>query len=140
MAMGRPKKHIDLEQFKKLCALQCTLTEIAGFFDCSEDTIERWCKREIKLTFAESFKRYHVAGLMSLRRYQFELAKKSAAMAIFLGKNYLGQVDTQKIETRSDGALADLIEGLKETDIDTGILDSETEQETQGKEETGGQE
>jgi hypothetical protein len=30
---------------------------------------------------------------MSLRRYQFKLAQKSAAMAIFLGKNYLGQKD-----------------------------------------------
>lgn len=90
---GRPKKEIDETQFTKLCGLQCTEEEIAGFFDCSVDTIERWCKRELKETFAEAFKKRSVGGKVSLRRYQFELAKKSAAMAIWLGKQYLGQTD-----------------------------------------------
>ena len=35
---------------------------------------------------------------MSLRRAQFNLAKTNAAMAIFLGKNYLGQKDSADIE------------------------------------------
>ena len=42
--MARPKKEIDQEQFEKLCGLQCTKEEVADWFDCSEDTIERWCK------------------------------------------------------------------------------------------------
>ena len=46
MATGRPKKEIDKKIFENLCGLQCTLEEIAGVFDCSADTIERWCKRE----------------------------------------------------------------------------------------------
>ena len=54
---------------------------------------KRWCKRELKETFAEAFKKRSVGGKVSLRRYQFELAKKSAAMAIWLGKQYLGQTD-----------------------------------------------
>lgn len=90
---GRPKKEIDEAQFGKLCGLQCTLEEIAGFFDCSEDTIERWCKRELKETFAEAFKKRSTGGKISLRRNQFKLAEKSAAMAIWLGKQYLGQTD-----------------------------------------------
>ena len=98
MAMGRPRIEIDKEQFEKLCALQCTLTEIAGFFGCSEDTIERWCKREYKNTFAEVFKSKREAGKISLRRTQWKLAEKSAAMAIFLGKNFLGQTDVQRVE------------------------------------------
>lgn len=89
--MARPRVEIDLEQFKKLCGLQCTLAEIAGFFDCSEDTIKNFCKRELKTTFAEAFKVYSMAGKISLRRSQFELAKKNAAMAIWLGRNILGQ-------------------------------------------------
>lgn len=106
--MGRPRKEIDFEQFKKLCALQCTLQEIAGFFDCSEDTIERWCRRELKEHFAEAFKKYSAKGRTSLRRYQFKLAEKNAAMAIFLGKNYLGQTDapedlSQGMEKLLDG-------------------------------------
>lgn len=76
-----------------MCGLQCSLDEIAYALDCSEDTVERWCKREFKESFAETYKKHSASGKISLRRYQFELAKKSAAMAIFLGKNYLGQTD-----------------------------------------------
>ena len=93
MATGRPKKEIDKKIFENLCGLQCTLEEIAGVFDCSADTIERWCKREYGETFAETYKKHSAKGKMSLRRIQFKLAEKSAAMAIFLGKNYLGQKD-----------------------------------------------
>ena len=93
MATGRPKKEIDEEIFENLCGLQCTLEEIAGVFDCSADTIERWCKREYGETVAETYKKHSAKGKMSLRRTQFKLAEKSAAMAIFLGKNYLGQKD-----------------------------------------------
>lgn len=93
MATGRPRKEIDNKIFENLCGLQCTLEEIAGVFDCSADTIERWCKREYGETFAETYKKHSAKGKMSLRRIQFKLAEKSAAMAIFLGKNYLGQKD-----------------------------------------------
>ena len=41
---GRPKKQINWEEFDKLCFMQGTLAEIAGFFGVSEDTIERSCK------------------------------------------------------------------------------------------------
>ena len=91
--MGRPLKPIDKEQFEKLCAIQCTLEEIAGFFNCCEDTIEAWCKREYGVTFSEAYKKYSAKGKQSLRRIQFALAQKSAAMAIWLGKQYLGQTD-----------------------------------------------
>ena len=91
--MARPRKEIDGEQFKKLCAIQCTLAEIAGWFGCSEDTIERWCKRTFGKGFADAFKTFSQSGKISLRRYQFKLAEKNAAMAIFLGKQYLGQRD-----------------------------------------------
>ena len=93
MTTGRPRKDIDKKIFENLCGLQCTLEEIAGVFDCSADTIERWCKREYKETFADTYKKHSAKGKMSLRRTQFKLAEKSAAMAIFLGKNYLGQKD-----------------------------------------------
>lgn len=96
---GRPKKEIDKTQFEKLCGMQCTLKEIAGFFDCSEDTIERWCKRTYNTTFADTFKNHSAAGLISLRRNQFKLAERSAAMAIFLGKQYLGQTDHIEVES-----------------------------------------
>lgn len=98
MTAGRPKKEIDKKIFENLCGLQCTLEEIAGVFDCSVDTIERWCKREYRETFAEVYKKHSAKGKTSLRRIQFKLAEKSAAMAIFLGRNYLGQKNND-IET-----------------------------------------
>lgn len=118
---GRPKKEIDKTNFEKLCGMQCTLKEIAGFFDCSEDTIERWCKRTYKQTFADAFKNYSAAGLISLRRNQFKLAERSAAMAIFLGKQYLHQSDKIEMETSviTDATrceINNLIDELKQTD------------------------
>lgn len=91
---GRPRIEIDKTQFEKLCSIMCTEEEIAGFFGCSIDTIERFCKREYEKTFAELYKTFGSYGKISLRRTQFKLAEKSPAMAIFLGKNYLGQKDT----------------------------------------------
>lgn len=91
--MARPRIEIDEKNFESLCGLQCTLTEIADFFSCSEDTIERWCKRHYNLSFAETFKKHSGKGRISLRRAQFRLAEKNASMAIWLGKQYLGQSD-----------------------------------------------
>lgn len=100
--MARPKIAIDEEQFKKLCTLQCTLSEIASFFKCSEDTIERWCRRELKMSFAEAFKIHSAGGKISLRRWQFKMAEHNVSMAIFLGKQYLGQKDQQDVVVAHD--------------------------------------
>lgn len=96
--MSRPTKDIDQTQFEKLCALQCTKEEIAGWFDCSVDTIENWCKKTYKQSFSAVFSKKREAGKISLRRAQWRLAERSAAMAIFLGKNYLGQHDSVTVE------------------------------------------
>lgn len=100
--MGRPRIEIDEESFEGLCSLQCTLSEIASFFKCSEDTIERWCKRELKMSFAEAFKRYSADGKISLRRWQYRMAEKSVAMAIWLGKQWLGQKDVVDVAVSDD--------------------------------------
>lgn len=95
---GRPKIEIDQVQFEKLCALQCTKSEIAGWFNCSEDTIENWCHKTYNESFSAVFKKKREAGKISLRRAQWKLAEKSAVMAIFLGKNYLGQSDNVVVQ------------------------------------------
>ena len=91
--MARPRKEIDQNNFEKLCGLMCTKEEIAGFFDVSEDTIERWVKRTYGEGYADVYKKHSAMGKISLRRNQFKLSQRSAVMAIFLGKNYLGQTD-----------------------------------------------
>lgn len=98
---GRPRKEISQDNFEKLCAMFCTEEEIAAFFDCSVDTIENWTKRTYGQLFSEVYEQKRQTGKISLRRAQLRLAEKSAAMAIFLGKNYLGQKDTPD-ETNED--------------------------------------
>lgn len=100
MAKGRPRKEIDRLQFERLCGIQCTEEEIAGVFDCSVDTIENWCKRTYESKFSEVYKIYSASGKASLRRTQFKLAERSAAMAIFLGKQYLGQKNMVEYEDK----------------------------------------
>lgn len=91
--MARPRKYIDKNQFENLCAMQCTEDEICDWFGVSDDTLNRWCKRTYGASFADVFKQKRGNGRISLRRSQWKLAEKSATMAIWLGKQYLGQRD-----------------------------------------------
>ena len=89
--LPRPRKEIDQKAFESLCGLQCTKEEICGFFDLTDKTLENWCRRTYKAGFSEVFKQKRGLGKISLRRHQWRLAEKNAAMAIWLGRNYLGQ-------------------------------------------------
>jgi hypothetical protein len=111
--MARPRKEIDKVQFEKLCGIQCTQEEIASFFDCSHDTIERWTKKTYGDSFSVVHKKYSAGGKMSLRRYQFELAKKYPAMAIWLGKQYLNQRDNIEISRPNDAKDDPLTQAIK---------------------------
>ena len=96
--MARPHKKIDKLQFENLCGLQCTLDEMCGFFGCCTDTLEKWCIRTYGQGFSEVFRQKRGLGKISLRRSQWRLAEKNANMAIWLGKQYLGQTDNAKGE------------------------------------------
>ena len=101
--MGRPKIEIDWKELDKLCGLQCSLEEIAGWFNCSIDTIEARIKETHGMTFPESFAQKRSGGKISLRRKQYETAMSgNPTMLIWLGKQYLGQVDKQEAELKSD--------------------------------------
>lgn len=115
--MARPRIEIDKEHFKKLCGLQCTLEEISAWFKCSEDTIERWCKRELSMSFADAFKTFSADGKISLRRIQFRMAETNPSMAIWLGKQYLGQREQQEISvaTNIDDSIKAMDEYFKGT-------------------------
>lgn len=110
--MGRPEIKINKDDFEKLCGMQCTLIEIAGFFDCSEDTIENWCKKTYRgQTFSDVFKRKSAKGKISVRRKQFQVAESgNATMLIWLGKQYLGQAEKQEV------AVSSVDESIKEMD------------------------
>ena len=115
---GRPKKEFDKKAFCDLVGLGCAWDEIAWFFrdetgkPANIDTISRWCKREFGVNFQE-YKRKNggVALKIKLRQNQLKLSESSAAMAIFLGKNYLGQTDGQ---ADSGGEINELLRSLHE--------------------------
>jgi len=94
---GRHKIIIDWKQFEAYCAIQCTLREIADYFNCSQMTIERKVKEHYGCGFVDIFKRKRQKGLMSLRANLFKLSEKQGNVAIFLAKNWLGMVDKQEI-------------------------------------------
>ena len=97
---GRKRIEIDYEEFEKLCSIQCTLDEVAEWFKVSPDTIERRIKEFYGINFADAFKKYSSKGKISLRRNQFALSRTNAAMAIWLGKQYLNQKDKFEEETK----------------------------------------
>ena len=102
--MGRPRKEIDPVEFEKLCALQCTLEEVCGWFGVQDDTLNKWCKENYEgRTFSEVFAEKRVNGKISLRRNMMQLASKNATMAIFLAKNWLGMSDN--VEIKADTSL-----------------------------------
>ena len=92
-AGGRPRAEIDQTAFEKLCALQCTRNEICSWFNVTDKTLARWCEDTYGEGFSAVYEKKRENGRISLRRAQFRLAEKSATMAIFLGKQILGQKD-----------------------------------------------
>ena len=91
--IGRPKKEIDLEELKKLASIQCTVEEICSIMEVSKDTFYTRLKEDE--AFSDAYKKARDTGKCSLRRHQYVLAQKgNASMLIWLGKQYLGQVDT----------------------------------------------
>lgn len=100
--MARPKIKINWQEFDRLCAMQCTEEEIAAWFRCSVDTIDRACRRELRLGFAELFRQKRKLGYVSLRRAQFQAALQgNPTMLIFLGKHYLGQCEKAELRDKS---------------------------------------
>ena len=123
--MARPRKEIDQEQFEHLCGLQCTKEEICSFFEVSEKTLNAWCKRTYRQGFSLVFQQKRGRGKISLRRSQFRLAGENAAMAIWLGKQYLGQREPgSKLDDKSeDGAENNLLAAILDAEeVDTDDL------------------
>lgn len=92
---GRPKKEIDYATVEKLASIMCTQEEIASFLDISVRTLlrdERFC---------QIYKKGMDQGKMSLRRKQFGMSDTNPTMAIWLGKQYLGQSDKRETTNTS---------------------------------------
>lgn len=104
---GRPRAKIDLELVHKLGLMQCTMEECSAWLGIPKSTLST------RPDFSDAYKKGKEQGKMSLRRSQWALAKTNAAMAIFLGKQYLGQSDTPVDDDGADFELIDNWDGNK---------------------------
>lgn len=95
---GRPLKKLNdvgAALVYDLAGIMCTEEEIACVLGTTVEVLHNKVNLE---TFTEQMKNGKESGKASLRRYQFELAKRNPSMAIWLGKQYLGQKDSTETE------------------------------------------
>ena len=86
---------INKEQFESLCKIHCTRDEICAVLGITDVTLYAWLKQQYgeNASLKEIMAYYQAGGKASLRRIQWKQAETNPAMAMFLGKNYLGQSD-----------------------------------------------
>ncbi len=109
--VGRPKIDIDLDELERLSALNCTMPELAAFFKVPLRTLEDRFTNDADVR--ESIERGRQFGKLSIRRKQIQIMNdtNSVPMAIWLGKQLLGQRDRHDVitEDRTDSALNDAV-------------------------------
>lgn len=108
---GRPKQILNatgIKVIEALASVQCTHDEIAACLGTTKDTLYADHNEEI---FSTAYKKGAEHGKMSLRRMQFELARSSATMAIWLGKQMLGQKDHPEEEASDEGVNVQIVFG-----------------------------
>jgi hypothetical protein len=111
---GAPRKTIDFGIFEKLCALQCTRVELSSFFGIDEKTLDKLVKEKYEDTYSSVYKRFSESGKCSLRRYQWSMAAEKQAMAIWLGKQHLGQTDTPDNGRDSRGQIDEFLRRMEQ--------------------------
>lgn len=114
---GRQRKEIDFRQFEELCKIQCTEQEICAVLGVGTDTLVARLKEEYGMNFAEIRQQYKEFGKASIRRIQMNLATKSPAMAIWLGKQYLGQTENTNVSfENADEHFKEIADAISKSD------------------------
>lgn len=98
--MARPrqqrKKIVRISEIRALSELQCSEAEAAAALKISLKTFREMLRIDVKAK--EAWEDGRQLGRVSIRRKQFALADRHPQMAIFLGKQYLGQSDVSVVE------------------------------------------
>ena len=96
---GRPKMILNAagaDAIVKMSEIMCTDEEIASVLGSTVATLQNAENRD---TFCECKRKGNANCKKSLRRIQFDIAKKgNATMAIWLGKQYLGQSENDDVK------------------------------------------
>ena len=89
--MARPKKYnIDPSKVEQLSSFGCTNIEIASFFGCSSDLLEK--------SYSEFLTKGREKGKIRLRQLQWKVAEQgNVSMLIWLGKQILHQSETPSL-------------------------------------------
>lgn len=106
--MGRPPKLVEddrlVEQIGGLAFIQCTEIEAAAVLGVCLNTFRDFLAKNPDSRFA--WENGPARGRVSLRREQFQLAKKgNARMQTWLGKQWLKQADKVEITGASGGPI-----------------------------------
>jgi hypothetical protein len=95
---GRPVKLVDLVVVEKLARMQCTIEEVAAFFNVGRTALVR------KLGFRDSYERGLDSGRQSLRRAMWKKAiAGNVPMQVWLSKQYLGFKEPRTEHTLAGG-------------------------------------
>ena len=106
---GRPPALVNdestIKRIRDLSALQCTIEEVSGVMQVHEQTLRDFMRKHPEAE--QAFEQGKYSGRVSLRRMQFVQAKRSAAMGIWLGKQYLKQQESLRLGPLSGNQQAD---------------------------------
>ena len=105
--MARPIKMTEekVRQLKAICRMKPTLADCAAFLEVSEDTVERWIKKNHSCSFAAFREQNMVHTRFMIVREMLEQCKKGNMTAlIFASKNLCGWSDNNHIvsETKQE--------------------------------------
>ena len=92
---------VKLSEIRRVAGLQCTHAEAAAFFGMSRPKWRKLLKEDDRVQ--KAWDDGVETGKISLRRKQNRLASTNAQMAIHLGKQYLGQIDSKSVELTGAG-------------------------------------
>jgi len=95
---------IDLDDLKKLAAMQCTQEEAAAWFGIARETLNRKLRQA---KYRDAWHDGQANGRISIRRKQFQ--RGTDTMLIWLGKQYLGQRDRPEDEDRRRSAMEEYL-------------------------------
>ena len=104
--VGRPKIEINLDELERLSALNCTMPELAAYFRVPLRTLEDRYTNDPDIR--ATINRGREVGKLSVRRKQMQIMNdmNSTTMAIWLGKQLLGQRDKHDVITEDRGETA----------------------------------
>jgi hypothetical protein len=102
---GRPKKYIDLAMVARGASIACTKEELAALCGVAPSTFYKHLAEDPAIQ--EAIDSGASMGRATLRRAQWKgaVTDGNPTMLIWLGKQFLGQRDTQTLETNGDNPI-----------------------------------